>query len=291
MPSLLELTSSTMIAHLEAPIVLAHGLFGFSRIGVGPVTLTSYFRRIPEALRESGNRVLTTRVPPIAGIGERARHLAEQIDFRFPDERVHIIGHSMGGLDARRLLDDPSWRGRVLSLTTIGTPHLGSTLADFAKIRVGRIFRLLSALGIDPAGCLDVTRRAARHAHRLLGHPAGVLCSSIAGDPDPESVSWPLKRLHAALHELEGPNDGLVSVESALAFGTPLDSWRVDHLQQLNWLVPGLAVSPHSPILDLYAKVLEHLIASGFAGTIPARESIPAEIPSRPKSLASIQPS
>lgn len=280
-----------MIAHLEAPIVLAHGLFGFSRIGVGRITLTSYFRRIPEALRESGNRVLTTRVPSIAGIDQRARRLAEQIDFAFPDERVHIIGHSMGGLDARRLLDDPSWRKRVLSLTTVGTPHLGSALADFAKIRVGRIFRLLAALGIDPEGCLDVTRRAARRSHRRLGTPAGVVCSSIAGDPEPDLVCWPLKRVHAALQELEGPNDGLVSVESALAFGTPLDSWRVDHLQQLNWMVPGRPAPRCSPVVDLYADVLEHLITSGFSGTVPAREVAPADVPSRPTSLATVQPS
>ena len=65
----------------------------------------------------------------------------------------------MGGLDARRLLADPAWRRRVLSLTTIGTPHLGTALADFAKLRVGRVFRLLNALGIDPQGCLDITRR------------------------------------------------------------------------------------------------------------------------------------
>ena len=61
-----------MIGRLQAPIVLAHGLFGFSRIGIGPLTLTSYFRGIPQALREAGNRVLVTRVHPIASIDFRA---------------------------------------------------------------------------------------------------------------------------------------------------------------------------------------------------------------------------
>lgn len=283
-----------MIPHLDAPIVLAHGLFGFSRLGVGPITLTSYFRRIPEALRGAGNRVLVTRVPAIAGIEERARRLAEQIDYAFPGEQVHIVGHSMGGLDARWMLDDPVQRRRVLSLTTIGTPHLGSALADFAKIRVGRIFRLLRALGVDPAGCLDVTRRTARQAHRRLGTPAGVVCTSVAGDPAEEAVSWPLRRLHVALHELEGPNDGLVSVESALAFGAPLAPWSVDHLQQMNWLVPGAPAADHSqsPIIELYSGVLNRLIAGGFAGTVAS--AAPADSPStvKPSSpLATIRPS
>jgi triacylglycerol lipase len=281
-----EISSSTMIARLEAPIVLAHGLFGFSRLGVGRITLTSYFRRIPEALRDAGNQVLVTRVPPIAGVEERARRLAEQIDFAFPEGRFHIIGHSMGGLDSRCLLEDPSWRKRVLSLTTIGTPHLGSSLADFAKIRVGRIFRLLSAIGVDPAGCLDVTRRAARKFHRLRGIPAGVVCSSIAGDPPLESVSWPLRRLHAALLEMEGPNDGLVPVESSLAFGTPLATWPVDHLQQMNWLMPG-ASAHDSPILDLYGGILQHLITSGFGGDISIRQVSVSASDVAPPSLAS----
>jgi len=274
-----------MMARLDAPIVLAHGLFGFSRLGLGRITLTSYFRRIPEALRDSGNRVLVTKVPPIAGIEERAARLAEQIDCAYPDERVHIIGHSSGGLDARHLLADPAWRQRVLSLVTIGTPHLGSGIADFAKIRVGRIYRLLSALGVDPAGCLDVTRRAARRSHRLLGTPKGVACWSVAGAPSPEAVSWPLRRLHAALEEMEGPNDGLVSVDSANAFGTPLSAWPVDHLQQMNWLVPGASAND-SPILELYAEIVKQLIASGFGGRLDVSVPVPASISSHTTSLA-----
>ena len=66
-------------ARLDAPIILAHGLFGFTRIGVGPLTLTSYFRGIPQALEAAGNRVLVTRVQPIAGVERRARRLGEQI--------------------------------------------------------------------------------------------------------------------------------------------------------------------------------------------------------------------
>ena len=229
----------TKIRSAGAPIVLAHGLFGFTRIGLGRFTLTPYFRAIPEVLRRAGNRVLVTRVPSIAGVEDRARRLGEQILHAFPDEPVHVIGHSMGGLDARRLLADPAWQRRILSLTTIGTPHLGTALADFAKLRVGRVFRLLTALGIDPQGCLDVTRRAARRFHRSQAVPADLPCFSVAGNPTPETVCWPLTRTHAALCELEGPNDGLVPVDSALAFGTPLPDWPVDHLRQMNWIAPA----------------------------------------------------
>ena len=239
--------------------MLAHGLGGFSRIGVGPVTFTTYFRGIPQAMQSSGNRVLVTRVPPMAGVEKRAQRLGEQIEREFGDQPVHLIGHSMGGLDSRRLLADPAWQRRILSLTTIGTPHLGSWLADFAKLRVGRIYRLLERMGVDPQGCLDVTRGEAGRYHERNPLPSDVPCFCVAGEPAVESVCWPLRRFHAILSELEGPNDGLVSTESALAFGTPLPVWPADHLRQMNWLVNGKAHYIGPLPLELYAQVISHL--------------------------------
>jgi triacylglycerol lipase len=254
----------TTLARLDAPIVLAHGLFGFKRIGVGRLTIASYFRGIPQALRSAGNRVLVTHVPALAGVDHRAKRLGDQIRGAFSDERVHVIGHSMGGLDARRLLADSSWHNQILSLTTIGTPHLGTSIADFAKLRVGRVYRLLSAMGIDPQGCLDITRQRARRLNRRHPAPTNMVCFSVAGDPPPESVCWPLKRAHAALAELEGPNDGLVSVESALGFGTPLPCWPVDHLRQINWPVGEVDQANSSAVIELYAQVIAHLASLGF---------------------------
>jgi triacylglycerol lipase len=257
-----------MIPRLAEPMVLAHGLFGFSRIGLGPLTLTTYFRGIPDALRAAGNRVLVTRVHPIAGTEFRSRRLGYRIQTALGDQPVHIIGHSLGGLDARGLLTDPAWRRRVLSLTTVGTPHLGSFLADFAKLRVGRVYRLLERMGLDPRGFLDITRLAARRFHRRLGQPDGLPCFSVAGDPPADEVTWPLRRLHEVLGELEGFNDGLVSVASAQAFGTPLPSWPADHLRQMNWMTPPPdSICP--PIPDLYARILHHLAELGFAAPEP----------------------
>jgi triacylglycerol lipase len=254
---------------------MAHGLFGFSRIGLGPLTLASYFRDIPDSLRVAGNRVLVTQVPSIGGTARRARKLGQQIEVAFPDEPVHLIGHSMGGLDSRLLLADPAWSSRILSLTTVGTPHLGSSLADFAKIRVGRVYRLLSALGIDHHGFLDVTCRNARAFHQEIGEPRDVACFSVAGDPLAPDVCWPLQRLHAVLLELEGPNDGLVSVESACAFGTVLPSWPVDHIRQVNWLAPDPAAAESPLTAELYLSVVENLVRQGFGADEPPAPSLP----------------
>ena len=244
---------------LQAPIVLAHGLFGFRRIGLGPLTLTWYFRGIPAILQGAGNRVLVTRVHPTAGVARRAKRLGEQILEAFPGEPVHLIGHSMGGLDARALLADPAWQGRILSLTTIATPHLGSSIADFAKLRVGRIYGLLERLGVEHRGFLDVTPGAAAEFNRRTPVPDRLPFFSVAGDPPRDEVCWPLRRLHQALGEMEGPNDGLVSVESATAFGQPLPDWPVDHLRQMNWLSPEVSTTPCPKVARLYAEVVKNL--------------------------------
>jgi triacylglycerol lipase len=44
--------------------------------------------------------------------------------------QVHIIAHSMGGLDARYLISTLGYASKVKSLTTLSTPHRGSPLAD-----------------------------------------------------------------------------------------------------------------------------------------------------------------
>lgn len=254
---------------MNAPIVLAHGLFGFRDIGVGRFTLTSYFRGIPDVLRLMGNRVLVTRVPPIAGVKHRSRVLAQEIEAAFPGEAFHVVGHSMGGLDARHLLADPAWTGRFLSLTTVGTPHLGSAIADCARLRVGPVYKILRAAGIEHRGFHDVTRRAARAVNRLGIRPTSVPCFSVAGTPERLDVCWPLRPLYDLLLELEGPNDGLVSAESALAFGKPLVTWPIDHLRQLNWLSGAgkPSAATRRAVLGHYLSLLENLAEAGFSAT------------------------
>jgi triacylglycerol lipase len=126
----------------------------------------------------------------------------------------------------------------------------------------------MAALGIDPQGCLDITRRAARRFHRKQPVPAGIPCFSVGGDPAEETVCWPLQRTFAALCELEGPNDGLVTIESALAFGKPLAVWPIDHFRQINWLAPGDNDSFAPPPIAFYTRIVAHLAALGFGQAV-----------------------
>ena len=87
-----------------------------------------YFRGLPEVYRDA----LFPKVPVNAHISERAPLLAEQIQKRFPNGDIHVIAHSMGGLDTRYLLAKKllGLDQRIKSLSTISTPHRGSPVAD-----------------------------------------------------------------------------------------------------------------------------------------------------------------
>src|SRR5262249_52883268 len=142
--------------HTRHPILLAHGWGGLDRVVPAQHLAYSYFRDIPGALRARGHVVHIASVAPIASIDRRAGQLARQI--MLLDERINIIAHSMGGLDARLAIARYGVRERVASLTTIGTPHHGTPLADLALI-LGEWRRsrgLLKLFGLDVDGVYDV---------------------------------------------------------------------------------------------------------------------------------------
>src|SRR5712691_2851316 len=95
-----------IIPKLRTPIVLVHGLFGFDRVCVPVVgwTVANYFPSIPELLRAAGNRVLIPTLSPTGGVADRAGQLKEFIERESPSEPVHLLAHSMGGLDARYMI-------------------------------------------------------------------------------------------------------------------------------------------------------------------------------------------
>ena len=262
-----------------APLVLAHGLMGFNRVGLSSWTLAVYFRGIPQFLEQFGFRIYTPRVHPMAGIRQRAESLARQIDRKFPGEPIHLIGHSMGGLDVRQLASLPGWSERILSLTTVGSPHLGSLLGEHFYPYSRPLRSLLDAVGVDHRGFRDVLPEFALRWHQETIAPPGVPCFSMAGNPPGSSVCWPLRQLARIHQSLDGPNDGLVSVRSALAFGQPLMTLPIDHFHQMNWYTSSRGTQLSPWVQTLYGTIgrtlLQHDPAFRF---LPAQDQEPAKI-------------
>src|SRR5262245_12447542 len=101
MPKERPAVTDNHVPRLNAPIVLVHGLCGFDRLSAFGRVLKDYFPGIREHLESAGNRVLAARVSPTAGVAQRAAQLKRFIEREAPAGPVHLVGHSMGGLDAR----------------------------------------------------------------------------------------------------------------------------------------------------------------------------------------------
>jgi triacylglycerol lipase len=226
---------ATAVPKLQAPILLVHGLIGYDRIKIGNFTLASYFRGIPELLDGAGNRVMMTRVSPTAGVAVRAGQLKAYLDRQAPGEPVHILAHSMGGLDARYLVSRLLDAGRVLSLTTIGTPHRGSALADWGMKRFERLFRpCFNLLRLPSQAFDDLTTVRCREFNAEVPDVPGVRYFSVAGRHEPDFLRPGWRLPQQIIEEAEGPNDGLVSLASA-SYGESCEVWDGDHLSLINW--------------------------------------------------------
>jgi pimeloyl-ACP methyl ester carboxylesterase len=155
--------------------------------------------------------------------------------------RLHFVAHSMGGLVARRLIQEarPANLGRVVML---GTPNRGSAAADVAARNplLRRFFGgNLILLGVGDQGIV-----------RSLG-PADFEVGIIAG-------SFAFNRLFSPV--LAGPHDGVVTVESArlegmrdfivLPFSHTFMLWRAEVVRQVRAFLSGgqfARKAPHAP--------------------------------------------
>lgn len=247
-----------MIIKPEFPVVLCHGLFGTHRYGFGPLAAGDYFRGIKRELIKAGIRLDTPRVHPTAGVYRRAWKLAERINQKFGDQPIHLIGHSMGGLDCRLLATDPAWAKRIISITTLGTPHVGTCLADMATNNLRLLLTGLEFIGLDVDGIHQVSTR---HVDRLTADwadPPRTVCMSIAGNPEPHQTFIGMRPTQSWIFNREGPNDGLVPMESALGWGEPLSPWPIDHLSQINWGTPRRIVPTlYSSYFQLMKRLAE----------------------------------
>jgi triacylglycerol lipase len=251
------------IPKLRAPLVLVHGLLGFGRLRMGHWVLADYFHGIPKVLEEAGNRVLVPSLALTGGIAERARQLKEFLDRESPRESVHLLGHSMGGLDARYLISRLDMAERVLSLTALGTPHRGTTFADWGLARLARYLRpLLDFSNIPYQAFYDLTAAHAEEFNALTPDAPNVRYFSVAG-----RIEHSLRHSHWTLpahilEKAEGPNDGLVSVASA-KYGESFDEWEADHLELVNWPYP-LATGVKTDRIAGYAGLVRRLADEGF---------------------------
>jgi hypothetical protein len=229
----------------------------------------NYFRGLQAHIAAvQGHETLFPEVPPVATCDERAIVLADAIQQAYPDGVVHIIAHSMGGLDSRTLiarnfhgLSNP---GRIASLTTVSTPHRGSPVADLLagprpdgpqRQLYDGISHAISLLGVQPGALANLTTAAASSVpDAAQTHPHIRYRSFFAsGRPGLLATCFVLSPLHHYIYATTGQeNDGLVALDSA-RYGEFMEPfWRCDHAD---------AVGHNLDTADLGGFSFDHFVA------------------------------
>lgn len=269
------------------PVVLVHGLSGVSKY----FGILDYWYKIPADLRANGTTVYVADVSAFAHETLRGEQLAQQIRTVLATTgatKVNLIGHSQGGLSVRYAA--AVMPQAVASVTTIGTPHKGSEVADWVASTPSVVQDFIaggasvagSLLGLlignpqqqDPYGALRVLSTAGAAEFNQQFASAGVPASCSANGAVTDVRSGHVQRLYSwtgnwsATNILDivdpllvlgdvtirlrggGSNDGLVSVCSA-RFGQTLGVYAWNHLDQVNQLFGLRGLFNSSPVVTI----------------------------------------
>lgn len=211
-------------------MVFLHGILGadvIRRLWPG----FRYFRGLGEALKATGISVYFPSVPSGGSIVGRARALKLFVDQVHAD-CIHLIAHSMGGLDGRYLITHCDPDARIRSLTTIGTPHHGSELVHWVANTSGP-WQLFARCLLYP-GILELTPQACEQFNRDTPDRPDVRYQSWAGCRPVQEMPVMYRNQARILRRAEGDNDCQVSVASA-TWGTFRGVLRADHLELVGW--------------------------------------------------------
>jgi pimeloyl-ACP methyl ester carboxylesterase len=136
----------------RTPVLLVHGLV--DNRSVFTVLRRSLGRRGFAQICSWNYSPLLTDVA--AGAADLGEHIA-RVCQRTGHERVHVVGHSLGGLIARYHVQRQGGDRHVASLITLGTPHQGSLWAHVLPTPLVRQLRpgspLLRELAAPAPGC------------------------------------------------------------------------------------------------------------------------------------------
>ena len=229
----------------------------------------AYFRDVKQAFPDA----LFPPVPPLADIRTRAGQLASEINRAFPNGPIHIVAHSMAGLDARCLLSNNllglANPGRVVSLSMLSTPNLGSPIADLLagpqpsmpdprRLTYDLFIQLASELGLSIGGLGDLTSGSAAGFNAANQNVAGVRYFSYAASG---MESFILKPSHIYIGTVgqtadEKANDGLVSVKSAALTPLAEPAWPTDHIGEVGYNLSSPMLASAFDHIGAYRRIL-----------------------------------
>ncbi len=252
------------LLRLKYPIVLVHGLG--ARSNFGPI---DYFYGLPDLLRSAHNQIFIPKLTPFQTIEFRATQLKEQIEKAIPDGKINLVGHSMGGLDARYLTSKLGFAERVASVTTIGTPNRGTSASDLAVDAVSpaafsAMDRFLKLMGSSSTALMQITRSYCNGPLALdapnLPQVAYFSATTAISNPVVTKALPIFWVPHRLVKQIEGDNDGFVSVESA-RWGEHICTYAGDHYSQIGQI---LGRARGMDYIKFYTEIFSRLRRDGM---------------------------
>jgi triacylglycerol lipase len=206
------------------PVLLIHGVAFRDQ-----TFFIKYWGNIPSALKKDGAKVYTGKQQAYGTIKNNALQLKERVDEILKitgSDKINIIAHSRGGLEARYMISMLGMENKVASLTTLATPHRGSTMADYI-IKHAADKKLLAVV-IDfyakvigdtspeslNAG-IELTTLKMKEFNKTVKDSGSVYYQSYACAIDNSFFNPLWRSMYNLIAVSEGSNDGLVSVKSA----------------------------------------------------------------------------
>jgi triacylglycerol lipase len=214
------------ICKTKYPILLIHGIFWRDW------RFFNYWGRIPRELIKNGATIYYGNQQSATSMEICGNEIKQQI-FKIIQkekcEKVNIIGHSKGGLDARYAIGCLGIEESVASLTAIGTPHKGSILIDCLLEKFSDEFVRFLAKRYNSAylkfgdkspdvysGIYDLTTKKCEEFNKNVPDKEGVFYQSVGSKMSNKfSARFPLNIGYAVLKRNEIENDGFVSVDSS----------------------------------------------------------------------------
>ena len=263
------------IIRLKYPVLMCHGYGAIAGL-VKPALLHEPCL----ILRECGVIAFAPNIVPYAKIEIRAEQWAERIkklQEKYGYNKMNVIAHSMGGLDMRYAISKLGMADSVASLTTIATPHHGTSLADFVlstpelvKDKLAEFFDWFgdNIYPEEKSDAIAAVKQLSRKYVNTEFNPDvkdvdSVNYYSISAAVG-KGTSHPLNALYRFqnqfIYQHEGINDSFVSVESA-KWGQHLKTASVSHLEQTNIRV---SKDRQELVNHFWISVVRHLSDEGF---------------------------
>lgn len=249
------------------PIALMHGFFGFENY----FGLTEYWNGIVDPMLDLGTEVFTPFADAINNPVNRANQQLDNLEAIYEEtgaRKLNLIGHSQGGLDSR-LIASPGGLDqgeRIASITTVATPHRGVPvpLLDFLSDAVNLIVDFPNFSAQEAAAFNDSYPDSNDVTYYSW---SAASCAAIdifcRDDTDGEVIDTFLSVTHGILLVADGPNDGLVTVNSA-RWGVHLGTLAADHLDEIGQLFDSPNDGEPFNHVDFYIEELFRLRAAGF---------------------------